>query len=164
MKGRASKKYTKKQKEEAFNRIIDEIVDENKAIRNILKEDWAPSTSTFFKWLEEDSSMNSRYGKATSIRTEMLFEEMMHIAFTPEEGETVEMSQKGEKGVKEMKKTKGDMLGHRRLKVDTIKWALSKLEPKKYGAKLDVTSDGQQIMSSEERERKIKELLEKANK
>lgn len=142
-------KYTKKHKEEIFNKIIDAIVDGGKPIRQILKEDWTPSTSTFFLWLEEDESKSKRYARACEIRADMLFEEMMHIAYTPEEGETIKMSQKGEgkRAKKEMEKTKGDMLGHRRLKIDTIKWALSKMEPKKYGTKLDLTSNNEKIES-----------------
>ena len=37
------------------------------------------------------------------------------------------------------------MLGHRRLQVDARKWMLGKLNPKKYGEKLDVTSDGEKL-------------------
>lgn len=122
------------------------MIDEGMAVRNILKEKWAPSTSTFFQWLEEDEIKSKRYARACEIKAEVLFEEMIHIAFTTEEGETMKMVQKGNK--KEMEKTKGDMLGHRKLKVDTLKWAISKMLPKKYGDKLDLTSDGEKVTGS----------------
>ncbi|MDQ1855746.1 hypothetical protein [Chryseobacterium sp. WLY505] len=156
--------YTEERKEKIFNKIINLIVDEGKPVRQILKEKWAPSTSTFFDWLEEDEKKAKRYARACEIRADILFEEMHEIAFTPEIGETVEMNQKGGKnGKKEMRKIQGDMLGHRRLKVDTLKWQISKLNPKKYGDKLDVTSGGDKILSAEERAQKIRELKDKLN-
>ncbi|AZA73559.1 terminase small subunit-like protein [Chryseobacterium indoltheticum] len=159
-------KYGKKQKEDIFDKIIDSIVEDGKPIRQILKEDWTPSTRIFFQWLDEDEEKVKRYARACEIRTDMLFDEMLMIASTTEEGETMKISQKGEgkKTVKEIEKTKGDMLGHRRLKVETIKWVIGKMNPKKYGAKLDITSGGEQILSAEERKKKIQELLAKANK
>ncbi|WP_336716287.1 hypothetical protein [Chryseobacterium mucoviscidosis] len=138
--------YTEERKEKVFNKIIDAIADEGRPIRDILKEKWSPSPSTFFQWLDDDEKFSKRYARACAIRADVLFDEMLTIAFTPEVGETVKMVQKGEK--KEVEKTKGDMLGHRKLKVDTIKWALSKMEPKKYGDKLDLTTDGDKLNSS----------------
>ena len=32
-----------------------------------------------------------------------------------------------------------------RLRVDTLKWKLARMQPKKFGDKMDVTSDGQKI-------------------
>ena len=40
------------------------------------------------------------------------------------------------------------MLGHRRLKADTLKWAMSKMFPKKFGDKVDVTSGGKEISAT----------------
>ena len=142
--------YTEERKNKVFDKIIDKIVNDGQATRDILKEKWSPSPSTFFKWLDEDESKSKQYARALQVKADFLFEEMIHIAFTPEEGETVEMSQKGEgkNAKKEIKKTKGDMLGHRKLKVDTIKWAISKTYSKKYGDKLDLTSDGEKIPGS----------------
>lgn len=143
-------RYTEKRKEKVFAQIIDEMVNEGRAIRDILKESWSPSPSIFFKWLEDDENKAKQYARAHEAKAEILFDEMLHIAFTPEEGETIKMVQKGEgkNAKKEMEKTKGDMLGHRKLKVDTIKWALSRMAPKKYSDKLDVTTDGEKLNSS----------------
>lgn len=138
--------YTEERKEKVFAKIIDAIANDGKTIRDILKEKWSPSPSTFFQWLDDDEIKSKQYARAHAIKADVLFDEMLHIAFTPEIGETVKMVQKGSK--KEMEKTKGDMLGHRKLKVDTIKWALSRMAPKKYGDKLDITSDGDKVSGS----------------
>lgn len=142
--------YSEERKEKVFKRIIDAIANDGQPIRNILKEKWSPSPSTFFEWLEQDESKAKRYARACEIRADVLFDEMLTIAFTPEIGETVKQVQKGDgkNAKKELEKTKGDMLGHRKLKVDTIKWALSKMAPKKYSDKLDLTTNGDKLQGS----------------
>lgn len=135
--------YTEERKEKVFRKIIDIIANEGRSVRDILKEKWAPSPSTFFQWLEDDEKKAKQYARACEIRADVLFDEMLSVAFTPEIGETLKVVQKGSN--KEIEKTKGDMLGHRRLKVDTIKWAISRISPKKYGERLDLTSKGAKI-------------------
>ena len=38
-----------------------------------------------------------------------------------------------------------NIVNRKRQKIDSRKWVLSKMNPKKYGEKLDVTSDGETI-------------------
>ena len=38
-------------------------------------------------------------------------------------------------------------INRHRLKIDALKWAASKSAPKKYGDKVDVTSDGEKVQS-----------------
>jgi hypothetical protein len=135
--------YTEENKEEIFNKIIAEIADEGTPVRTILKRKGMPSSSTFFIWLDEDDFKSKQYARACEMRAEVLFDQMLQIAFTPVEGETKKIVKKGK--VQETETTKGDMLGHRRLQVDTIKWSISKLAPKKYGDKMDVTTAGDKI-------------------
>lgn len=142
--------YTPKEKEEAFKSVCSRIV-AGEALSKILAEPNTPSTQTFYKWLNESEEMAKDYARATDIRADVLFERMMDIAATPDPGETVTTktvtTKVGDKG-REVKKMKADRLGHRRLQVDTIKWAISKLKPKKYGDKLDITSDNEKLQQS----------------
>lgn len=138
--------YSEEKKEEVFSYIIEQIADKGRPIRSILQDENTPSTITFFKWLEESEDKAKQYARACEIRADVLFDEMLQIAFTPEEGETHKRTKKG--SVSETEVTKGDMLGHRRLKVDTLKWAISKMAPKKYGDKVDVTTAGDKINST----------------
>ena len=50
-----------------------------------------------------------------------------------------------------------------RLRIDTRKWMMSKLAPKKYGDKLDVEVDDKRPRTPEERQARIAELLEMRN-
>lgn len=125
--------------EEVFDNICQEI-EKGRSLRSILKEDEnMPSSSTFFIWLKESEIKSKRYELATDLRTDILFDEIIDIAYNTEEGTTTKETERG------VEITTGDMLGHRRLKIDALKWSLSKLNPKKYGKKIQVDQDVKQI-------------------
>lgn len=123
--------YEKEHKDQLFEKICLEI-ESGRSLRSILKEDEdMPSSSTFFIWLNEDAVKSKRYELATDLRTDDLFDQIVEIAFNTEEGTTTKETERG------VEITTGDMLGHRRLKIDALKWSLSKLNPKKYGDKTE---------------------------
>ena len=130
--------YSKEDIENVFTKICEQI-EIGRSLRRILKEDEnMPSSSTFFIWLKEDTFKSKRYEMSTDIRTDILFDEIIDIAYNTEFGETVKTNSKGE-----TETTEGDMLGHRRLKIDALKWSLSKLNPKKYGDKIQQEHSGE---------------------
>lgn len=132
--------YTQDDIDNLFEHICIEI-ETGRSLRSILKQDEnMPSSSTFFIWLTESELKSKRYELATNLRTDALFDEIVEIAYNTEEGETTKVNSKGE-----IETTTGDMLGHRRLKIDALKWSLSKLNPKKYGEKLDLTSKDEKL-------------------
>jgi len=123
--------YDKDKIEVIFTQICEQI-ETGRSLRSILKEDDnMPSSSTFFIWLKEDALKSKRYELATDLRTDILFDEIIEIAYNVEEGTTTKETERG------VEITTGDMLGHRRLKIDALKWSLSKLNPKKYGDKVE---------------------------
>lgn len=133
--------YTREQIEKIFTTICEQI-ETGRSLRSILKEDEnMPSSSTFFIWLKEDELKSKRYELATDLRTDILFDEIIEIAYNTEEGTTTKETERG------VEITTGDMLGHRRLKIDALKWSLSKLNPKKYGDKTDITTGGEKLQS-----------------
>ena len=64
----------------------------------------------------------------------------MDIADTPIEGEKTKTID-GPDG-KKTEVTTGDMIDHRKLQVDARKWALARMNPKKYGDKVDLNHGG----------------------
>ena len=124
--------YTTKEIEKIFNSICNRI-ELGESLRKILKEDSMPSSRTFFKWVDLDEEKVKQYARACELRADILFEEMIEIADTPIEGVVIETDDNGR-----TKEKKGDMLGHRRLQIDARKWILSKMNPKKYGDKLEI--------------------------
>ena len=84
------------------------------------------------------------YARAREIGYATLFDEMLEIADTPQQGVTTKESDKG------TETRTGDMIEHGRLRVDTRKWMLAKALPKVYGEKLaaEVTGkDGQPLQA-----------------
>jgi len=129
--------YSQEEIEEVFTKICEQI-ETGRSLRSVLKEDEnMPSSSTFFIWLKEDKEKSKRYELATDLRTDILFDEIIDIAYNTEEGTTTKETERG------VEITTGDMLGHRRLKIDALKWSLSKLNPKKYGDKIQTEHSGE---------------------
>lgn len=92
---------------------------------------------TFERWLESDPELCAQYERARANRSDKIFEEMLMIADTPLIGK-IETTK--EWGVEE--KT-ADMIEHRRLQVETRKWMLGKMAPKKYGDRVELEHSGE---------------------
>ena len=118
--------YSAKQKQTIFNGICDNVV-KNKISFNKAIEDSEITIMTFYRWLTKNESFKQSYNYAREIRADVLFEEIIEIADTPEEGSKVKYTPKGT-----ITET-GDMTEHRRLKIDARKWVVSKMNGKKYG-------------------------------
>jgi hypothetical protein len=86
------------------------------------------ANSTFHKWVSEDSLLRDNYAHAREDLIERMAQEVMELSDqeVPETGD-------GKKDWQAIQKHK--------LQVDTRKWLLSKLAPKKYGDKLEVSGD-----------------------
>ncbi|CEJ71270.1 hypothetical protein BN1195_03615 [Chryseobacterium oranimense G311] len=134
--------YTEERKEKVFEQIITEIADVGTPLRTILKRVGMPSSSTFFIWLD-DESFSKRYARAKEVQAEALADEILEIA---DDGTNDYMTIV--KGDMKYNVENREVTNRSRLRVDTRKWILAKILPKKYGDKLDLTSDGQQINGS----------------
>ena len=125
--------YTVEEIEDRFSFIIGEI-EKGKALRTILKLDNTPSSRTFFKWLDEDTYKVKRYARATELRSDCMFEDIINIA--DENHQDVTTNAEG------IVRIDSDVIARARLRVDARKWYLSKLNPKKYGDKIETTIEG----------------------
>lgn len=131
-------KYTPVQREALFKRVVEEL-QKGRSLRQILNDDDMPSRTALYDWLDKDETYAERFARASQLGDEVLFEETLEIARTPMNGKTVEHGPKGTT-VKE-----GDMLGHRKLLIETIDKVLARRNPRKYGNKLDLTSAGESL-------------------
>lgn len=131
------------------------------SLRAICRDDHMPHRATVHRWLIDNvEGFCDQYARAREVGLDELAEEALEIADTPVEGLRREESDDGYKEVRE------DMLGHRKLQVDTRKWLLAKLAPKKYGEKssMELTgADGGPVQISDtERAAKIAAILASA--
>ena len=119
--------------EEIANKIC-ELITEGKSLRSIAEMEGMPCTSNVFKWLTEYKQFSEHYARATEQRTEAQLEMLNELGDT-----AIELSQKtGEKRA-------GAVVQAVKVKADNLKWVMARMKPKKYGDKLDMTSDGKAI-------------------
>ena len=139
-----------KSKREPENKLIysETLVDEiceiiatsNKGLKSILNSNGSfPKFSTFFKWLgdEDKTYLLDKYTRAKELQAEHMADEMLEIA---DDG-TNDTYVDGDGN----KKVDIDVLQRSRLRIETRKWLASKLLPKKFGDKVDVTTGGESI-------------------
>ncbi len=113
---------------------------EGQSIRTACTAEDMPCTTTVFKWLRENKDFAQQYARATEERTEAMSEDILDIA---DDGSNDLMTiQKGNQSYEIENK---EVTNRSRLRVDTRKWLMSKMKPKKYGDKVDLTSDGKAI-------------------
>lgn len=134
------KHYTEIEKQNIFDEIC-EIIINGKSLRyalNHLSNGKHIHATDFFRWLREDENKGKQYARATEERAELIFEDIFDIA-DDSSNDFIE--------VDNIQKVNSEHIQRSRLRVDARKWALSKMMPKKYGDKLDITSDGEKLKS-----------------
>lgn len=114
-------------------------------LRKCCEDEGMPEPCTVLRWVNEDvDGFAQRYLEAREIGYMLLADEIIDIADTQELGEETTTNEKDGTTVKT-----GDMIQHRKLRVDTRKWLLGKVLPKIYGPKLPPlpeTKDGNTII------------------
>ena len=125
--------YTKKLGDAICARIA-----EGESVRHLVKSRNMPSSSTIFRWLLDEKYKDfwEQYEKSRNIQAELMFEELLDIA-DETENDWVKIGKR--------KVPNKEMVLRSRLRVDTRKWYLSKVLPKKFGDKIDVTSGNKPI-------------------
>jgi hypothetical protein len=137
-------------------RILEEITS-GRSLRSICKDRDMPAASTVFLWLSRNAAFAEQYARARVAQADAMAEDILDIADTPQLGK------KTKKAGKVTETTTGDMIEHRRLRIESRKWLMAKLVPKKYGEKLDLHVGGSlQTMPQEDIDARITELLGKA--
>lgn len=119
------------------DRICQKIA-EGYSVRSICKEKDMVSMQTLFRWLRENDKFREQYAQACKERSYAQAEEIIDIA----DNATNDY----------MEKLEGDgyifnseNVQRSRLRIDTRKWLMAKMNPKVYGDKLDMTTNGNDI-------------------
>lgn len=129
-------------KTEAIDTIIQRIC-EGESLRSILlyaNREVLPTMAVFLKWVSEDQELEKQYARAMSIRSEAMFDEIIEIS--DESNADIDFTEDGKMRIV------GEAVQRSRLKIDARKWALSKMNPKKYGDKVDITTDGEKVSTT----------------
>lgn len=126
--------YSKEEIDEKFDLIIRDIELQSMPIRRAIQGKGMPSLETFYKWIDEDEEKAKRYARACEARAENLFEEILEIA--DEKNADIALSDDGTMFVD------GNAIQRSRLQIDARKWMLTKMQPKKYGDKIEQNLTG----------------------
>nr|DAM29863.1 MAG TPA: DNA-binding protein [Caudoviricetes sp.] len=117
---------------------ICKMIAQGQSVRSICAKKDMISMQTFFRWLRENDKFREQYARACEERSYMHAEDIIEIA----DNATNDY----------MEKLEGDgyifnseNVQRSRLRIDTRKWLMSKLNPKVYGDKLDMTTNGNDI-------------------
>lgn len=110
-----------------------------KSLREICEAEGMPSRETVRVWLAEDGTFSGQYAQAREEQADFYADEIVSIA---DEAKDANLA---------------------RVRIDARKWKASKLDPKRYGDKLDLNHSGSVSMLSEEQlESRVAQLLGKA--
>ncbi len=130
---------------EAIANLICERLIDGDSLLTICGEDGMPSYSAVMAWLRRHEDFAHNYARAKEIHADRKFEEIQQIA---DDGRNDWMAIHGDDDAGW--RLNGEHVQRSKLRVDTLKWRLGRMAPKKYGdhATLAVTgADGGPIAS-----------------
>lgn len=120
--------------DDLMSEILARIAD-GEPLRAICREEGMPAWRTIYLWLEQDEELSARFARARDMGGDAIFEDTLLIADNPMYGHKSVESDKGAYVTTE------DMLGHRKLQIETRFKLLSKWNPKKYGDRQILAGD-----------------------
>ena len=106
--------------QELFDAICERIAN-GESLKRICEDKDMPNISTVFRWLDSNADLCDKYARARETQADNFVDEIVSIADTAEDAPIA------------------------KLQIDARKWVAGKMRPKKYGDKIDVTSDGDKI-------------------
>ena len=110
-----------------------ELIADGKSLRAICAVEGMPTKSLFLKWVSNNVTLRDQYALAREAQADTFFDEVLEISDNSSEDVA------GELGI-----PNGVAVQRARLRVDTRKWAMGKMMPKKYGDKQLLTgADGE---------------------
>lgn len=121
------------------NRICAQLA-EGISLRTVCLAEDMPNKSTVFNWFRTNKMFLDQYARAKEESADAMSEEILDIA---DDGTNDWMTVN--RGRETVEVPNNEVLQRSRLRVDTRKWIMSKMKPKKYGDKLDMTSNGKDI-------------------
>jgi hypothetical protein len=124
---------------EAVKPQICEKIATGQSLRSICDEEGMPDASTVTRWLADDAAFCTQYVRAREAQADFYADEIIEIADTEQDAAKA------------------------RNRIEARKWKASKLQPKKYGDKIDVSHSGSiQTMPEDQLDARLADLFGKA--
>lgn len=128
-------KYTKELGDEICEKLAEGI-----SLRTVCLDPKIPTASSVFRWLRTNEEFRKQYARAKEESADAMAEELLDIA---DDGKNDWMTRNF--GKEQVRVVDNEALQRSRLRVDVRKWLMSKMKPKKYNDKMDITSDGEAL-------------------
>lgn len=130
---------------------------EGESLRSVCRDDGMPCKQTVLRWISRIPEFRAQYVRAKEEGAEAIAEELFDIA---DDGTNDWMEKLDKEGEVVGYQLNGEHVQRSKLRIDTRKWYLSKIMPKKYG---DRIQHDQHITladrTDEEIEKRIQELM-----
>ena len=119
---------------------ICERIADGESLRSICSEVAMPGKSTVMHWLEQHHEFASLMARARDLQADALFDEMINIA---DDGRNDWMERQASDGQAAGWRENGEAIRRSQIRISTRQWMAARLQPKKYGDKLDLNHSGQ---------------------
>lgn len=126
--------YNQNQKDKILDEIFRLIADEGLSTRKAVTKHGSIKRETFYQWIDDDEQKSDQYARACEDRADEMFDEIIEIA--DDQRGDVYIDKDGHE------QTDHNVIARSKLKVDARKWALSKMQPTKYGDRNTTVLEG----------------------
>lgn len=117
----------------AFSRELADTICERlslgESLRSICRDEEMPSQSMVFRWLSSDQAFREQYAHAREVQADSWADDIVEIA-DDSTGDTIKDPETGNE------RFNSEYAARSRLRVDTRKWLMARMAPKKYGDKI----------------------------
>ena len=111
--------------------LICNLLARGQSLRQICALDSMPHRDTVYEWIREHKEFSDHYTRSRQLQEDEYFDFMRDIAFDDSRDVTGEL-----------KMPNGVAVNRDRLKIDTLKWTLGRMNPGKYGDKVQAEHSG----------------------
>lgn len=109
---------------------ICELIASGEHLRTICEMDGMPEQRTVYRWLNRHEEFGQNYARAMTSRADKLFEE------------TIDIADDAAKDLDTDGKVNWEAVQRAKLRIDTRKWAVGKMNPRKYGERSSLELSG----------------------
>lgn len=113
--------------QELADAICERLAD-GESLRRVCEDEAMPAKSTVFRWLAADKAFQDQYMRAREVQADSWADDILEIA-DDGRNDTYADGDGNER-------TNQDVIARSRLRVDTRKWLMARMAPKKYGEKI----------------------------
>lgn len=138
--------------------LICDLLSDGLSLRQICCMEDMPERNTVFRWLEASPAFQRQYARARELQADHYAEEIIEIS--DDGSRDYNKDEEGNLIVDH------DHIQRSRLRVDSRKWAASKLAPKKYGDRMQLANDPESPLvgqTDEQIDARLSALMAKAS-